>query len=124
MKLNKDLVREILLALEADDSDPRSAKLLEIRGYENLQIAYTVRILADGGLIEALNVSSHSGFDWRPQCLTYTGHEYVDTIRDGEIWGRIKEIANNVGIFSLQVLIESGKSVVKQELVKHGVRLT
>ena len=123
MKLDKDLVREILLALETDDSDPRAPKLLNIPGYTYPQIAYTVHILAEGGLVQALNASSLSGFDWRPQRLTYAGHEYVDTIRDVEVWRKTKEIANKAGVFSLQVLIETGKSVVKQELMKLGVHL-
>jgi len=123
VKLDKDLVREILLALETDDSDPRAPKLLNISGYSYPQIAYTVRILAEGGLIEALNASSFDGFDWKPQRLTYNGHEYLETIRDAEVWRKTKEIANKAGVFSLQVLIEIGKTVVKQELMKYGVHL-
>ncbi len=123
MKLDKDLVREILLALEADDSDPRSVKRLNIPGYSYPQVVYTVSILAEGGLIEALNASSCDGFDWLPQRLTFDGHEYIETIRDAEVWRKTKEIANKAGVFSLQVLIEIGKTVVKQELMKYGVHL-
>ena len=120
MKLDKDLVREILLALEADDGDPREFKDIEPPGWTPEQVAYTVCILAEGGLIEA---TDSGGMDWRAQRLTYAGHEYVDTIRDGEVWRKTKEIASKAGVFSLQVLIETGKTVVKQELAKYGVHL-
>ena len=123
MKLDKDLVREILLALEADDGDPREFKDIELPGRTPEQIAYTVCILAEGGLIEATDLSTMDGWDCRAQRLTYAGHEYVDTIRDREVWRKTKEIANKAGAFSLQMLIETGKTVVKQELAKYGVHL-
>lgn len=75
-----------------------------------------------GGLIEATDLSDMCNWDWRAQRLTY-GHEYVDTIRDGEVWRKTKEVAGKAGAFSLQLLLESGKAVIKQELVKYGVHL-
>jgi hypothetical protein len=39
------------------------------------------------------------------------------------VWRKTKEIANKAGVFSLQVLIETGKTIVKQELAKYGVHL-
>ena len=123
MKLDKDLVRDILLALEADEGDPRELKNIEVPGWTDEQVAYTVCILAEGGLIEATDLSDMCNWDWRAQRLTYAGHEYVDTIRDGEVWRKTKEVAGKAGAFSLQLLLESGKAIVKQELGKYGVHL-
>ena len=123
MKLDKDLVREVLLKLEADDSDPMMLKDLDITEWPGEQVAYTVCLLAEGGLIEAINAGNLSTYDWKATRLTFTGHEYLETIRDGEVWRKTKEVANKTGVYSLQVLMEAGKMVVKQKLMEHGIHL-
>ncbi|MCK0551051.1 DUF2513 domain-containing protein [Pseudomonas syringae] len=35
-------------------------------------------------------------FRWQPRRLTYKGHEFLDTVRDEEIWRRTK--AGGVGL--------------------------
>jgi hypothetical protein len=123
VKLDKDLVREVLLKLEADDSDPMTLKDLDITEWPREQLAYTVCLLAEGGLIDAIDLSSFDGYDWRATRLTFTGHEYLETIRDSEVWRKTKEVANKTGVYSLQVLMEAGKMVVKQKLIEHGIHL-
>lgn len=123
MKLDKDLVREVLLKLEADDSDPRDWKDLDITQWPREQVAYTISVLANGGLLEAEELSSHDGYDWRATQLTFTGHEYLETVRDPLIWKKTKEVASKTGVYSLQVLMEAGKMVVKQQLMNHGIHL-
>ncbi|MCF6156804.1 MAG: DUF2513 domain-containing protein [Candidatus Brocadia sp.] len=69
MKRDMDLVRQILLAIEAHKDMKQKIKL-EIEGYSEEQIMYHVKILADAGLIEATDVSSFEGICFIPQCLT------------------------------------------------------
>ena len=109
MKLDKDLVREVLLKLDADDSDPMTLKDLDITDWPGEQVAYTVCLLAEGGLIEATNTGDLRTYDWKATRLTFTGHEYLETIRDGEVWKKTKEVANKTGVYSLQVLMEAGR---------------
>jgi hypothetical protein len=123
MKLDKDLIRAILLAVEADEGDPREWKTIEIPGYSREQIAYHVCILAEAGFIEAKDLSSNDGYDWRAIRLTYEGHEFLDTIRDGEIWRLTKETAKSAGVTSVKVLFEVGKAYAKQKLIEHGVHI-
>jgi hypothetical protein len=123
VKLEKDLVREILLKLEADEGNPDAWKDIEVSGFTREQIAYHICTLYGGGLIEAIDLTTMDGYDWRATKLTYSGHEFLDTVRDGEVWRKTKEVANKTGVYSLQVLMEAGKMIVKQELMKHGVHL-
>ncbi|SMF17406.1 Hypothetical protein SAMN02745962_02029 [Pseudomonas sp. LAIL14HWK12:I11] len=55
-------------------------------------------------------------FDWRPQRLTIRGHEYLDTIRDTEVWRLTKAGAEKAGGVSLAVMLEIGKAYGKQVL--------
>ena len=123
MKLDKDLVRDILLALEKDDGDPFGWKDLTFNDHTQEEVAYHVCILAEGGFLVAENLSSHDGDDWRAVRLTYHGHEFLETIRDSEAWRLTKATAKKVGVGGLKVLVEVGKSYAKQKLIEHGVHL-
>ena len=123
MKLDKDLVRDVLLALETDKGDPRALKDIEIPGFTREQVSYTIQKLTEGGMVQAHNLSDLIEYEWRATSLTYEGHEFLDTIRDGKIWKETKRIANEAGVYTLHALMQTAKAVVKSELLKHGVHL-
>jgi hypothetical protein len=123
MKLDKDLVREILLQVETSP-DPMEMVNLSIPDHSQEEIAYHVQILDEAGFIEALNLTTMSGYDWRPRRLTYEGHEFLDTIRDAEAWRFTKETAKNAGVAGIKTLFEIGKSYARQKLIEHGVHLS
>ena len=122
MKLDKDLVREILLQIEACPT-PMGFVELNIPEHNHENVSYHVELLNEAGFIEAYDLTTLDGYDWRAKRLTYEGHEFLDTVRDAEIWKATKETAKKVGSSSLQVLFEIGKSLVKQKLVEYGVHL-
>jgi hypothetical protein len=123
MKLDNDLVREILLALEADQGDPLLPKQLQLPEHTQQEIAYHVALLAEAGFIKALDSSSFDGYDWHPQRLTYHGHEFLNTVRDPAIWRETKDGAKKLGVASVQLLWEIGKGVVKAKAKAHGIDL-
>lgn len=57
-----------------------------------------------------------SDFDWRPKRLTIRGHEFLDTIRDREVWRLTKASAEKAGGVSLAVMLALGKAYGKQVL--------
>ncbi|KPX27187.1 MULTISPECIES: DUF2513 domain-containing protein [Pseudomonas] len=115
MKLDKDLVREILLAIEAY-AEPEGLIVLEIDDRPSEEVSYHVRLLDEAGLLAALNTGGMDRFRWQPQRLTYKGHEFLDTIRDGEVWRRTKAGAEKAGVAGLGVLLELGKAYGKEVL--------
>ncbi|MBP4001374.1 DUF2513 domain-containing protein [Pseudomonas koreensis] len=116
MKLDKDVVREIMLIIEASDTSPDSWIDITIEGYNEDEISYHVMLLHEAGLIVAQDLSSISDFDWRPKRLTIRGHEFLDTIRDREVWRLTKAGAEKAGGVSLMVMLEIGKAYGKQVL--------
>jgi hypothetical protein len=123
MKLDKELVRDILLALEQEDEYPFAWKDLSFDGQSGEKVAYHICILDEGGFLLAEDLSSHSGDDWRAVRLTYDGHELLDTIRDGELWKLTKDTAKKAGVGGLKILFDVGRSLAKQKLLEHGVHL-
>lgn len=116
MKLDKDLVREILLAVEASEEDPLGWTELNLEGREALDVSYHVMLLHEAGLLVGQDLSADEGLEWLPKRLTYKGHEFLDTVRDGEVWELTKTGAEKVGSASLGLLFELGKAYGKQVL--------
>ncbi|WP_456293247.1 DUF2513 domain-containing protein [Pseudomonas sp. AK106] len=124
MKLDKDLVREILLAIEASTKTPDSWIDLAIEGHSEDEVSYHVMLLHEARFIEAQDLCSMSDFDWRPKRMTIKGHEFLDTVRDGEVWRRTKAGAEKAGVAGLGVLLELGKAYGKEMLKERlGIEL-
>ena len=121
MKFDKDLAREILLAIEADESDPNTWVELDIPSHAHLEVAEHVHLLAEAGFIEADAVSSMDGYDWKAKRLTYTGHEFLATVRDSDTWRLTKASAVKAGSLSVQMLFSIATAVAKQKLAEHGI---
>lgn len=115
MKLDKDLVRDILLAIEAYD-EPEGLIELHIDDRSPEEISYHVRLLDEAGLLAALNTGGLDHFRWQPLRLTYQGHEFIETVRDGEVWRLTKAGAEKAGGTSLAMMLEIGKAFGKQVL--------
>ncbi len=126
MKLDQDLVREILLAIEASKNDPKEEIDLVLAGRSPREISYHVELLREAGLLLARDAAylADAVSIWRPSRLTYKGHEFLDTVRDGEVWRRTKAGAEKAGVAGLGVLLELGKAYGKEVLKeKLGIEL-
>jgi hypothetical protein len=92
MKRDMDLCREILQRLEAlpnpDNFDP-----IKIDGQPAKTVSYHVKLLWDAGLIEVRNVGAIGDYDYRPKCLTWAGHEFLESARDDGLWTKAKDTA-------------------------------
>lgn len=57
---------------------------------------------------------------WQVKRLTYSGHEFLEAVRDGEVWRRTKEGAEKAGVAGLGFLLEMGKVyskvIIKEKL--------
>lgn len=123
MKLDKDLVREILLDVESYPSPDDFIKL-SFEGWSDEEVSYHVMLLAEAGLLLAIDAGGMGAFEWEAIRLTYKGHEFVDTIRDHEVWRRTKEGAEKAGVAGLGVLLELGKAYGRQLLKERlGIEL-
>lgn len=109
MKRDMDLVRLILLKIEAE-YQTLPLNNITINGYDKETIAYHCKILNEVGLISGYKVSHSfeglSGFSVGP--LTWEGCDYLDRIRDDSVWGKTKEVIAKKG---LPLVFETIKTV-------------
>lgn len=104
MKRDMDLVREILLAVEAaDENTPGMDDLLggdqsetEIDTRE--KYAYHIKMLVEqAGLLTGIDASSMSGGNWLNLEVTWQGHDFLDNTRDSEVWRMTKSGLQKMG---------------------------
>ena len=87
MKRDMELMRRILLAIEASNDDEPNSIRLPRHEFDPLHIAHHIRLLQEGNLIHAVE---NRGTAIVPHSLTWQGHEFLNAIRDNAIWETLK----------------------------------
>jgi hypothetical protein len=86
MKRDMDLVRKILLAIEASER-PLDSTLIRISGYAGDSITEHMRLLNEAGLIEGIaSYSVEHRLKWIELRLTWGGHDFLDAARNETLW--------------------------------------
>jgi hypothetical protein len=93
-----DLVREILLDVEKRAGVEGYAVDVTIEGRPKNEVAYHLRILIDGGLVDAINRSHMGGEAYLVKGLTWAGHDFLDAARSFETWEKAKETFKEKGM--------------------------
>ena len=107
MKRDMDLIRELLLKLEALPmrrggivSITPHADEIAVAGYDVDQIEYHL------------------------SQITPAGHDFLDSVRDPETWSRTKKAAAGAGGFTLELLSDLAKGFIKKQIEdRTGVKL-
>jgi hypothetical protein len=99
VKRNIDLVRAILLALEAHESgfapDP-----FTVAGYDQETIQHHVWLMAQGDLVTAHDVTAQGDASpvALPGSITWAGHDFLDTVRNDKVWRKLKAELKDRGL--------------------------
>lgn len=107
MKLNHDCVRSVLLAIEDtefEDSITIDYLKNKLNDFSEEEIIYTCLKLHEANYIEAITVprlKSHLPGINRILQITWDGHQFLDTIRDNEVWSTTKTVLSKVSSASL-----------------------
>lgn len=122
MKRNMDLVREILLQVEA--SGAGKVIKLNIADHEEEEIGLHVELMIRNGLIEGRAVPSSDGpahriLTYWIKSMTWEGHDFLEAARNDTIWKKAKkkclEATGGLAFDVLKVsLIEFGKEAISQ----------
>ncbi len=145
MKRDMDLVRELLLALENASAAVdltadfgQDAKNLGVEGDPAI-IRHHFDILEDAELIKVsgmydgqpafmkgqlLQDAMLRGSVIRSVRLTWQGHEFLDAVRDPEIWRKTKGGAAEAKGFTFDLLRDLAKGLIKKQIEEYtGVEL-
>ena len=119
MKRNMELVRQLLLRIEEDKRMDGTqwvcfeASDFGIPDHSSEEIAYHLEMLVEEGFVRG-----KSGFMGMPVIhkLTWKGHEFLDDIRDPDIWTKTKERAKGLTTVGIELIWEIAKAEIKQKL--------
>jgi hypothetical protein len=115
MKRDMELIRQILLAVEANPSaDPFSTKEVAVDGYNPDVVMFHILLLDQAGLLKGIDASSNDGPDFIVQSISWGGYEFLDTVRDPAVWRRTKSAVEKVGSASIDVIASVAKGVAAQ----------
>ncbi|MGY6660916.1 MAG: DUF2513 domain-containing protein [Glycocaulis sp.] len=115
MKRDMDLVRLILIEIEgADTVRTGVTKLAAKLGVEKSAVEHHLTLMEEAGYVQQhisrplpTGAGIHAG--WR---LTWAGYEFLESIRDPEIWRNTKAAAKDVGSFAVSLLAQIAKAIV------------
>jgi hypothetical protein len=117
MKRDMELIRELLLAIEAFPTG--HGEELELAGRSETEVGYHLNLLLQAGYIEGHDVTTHGhdGPQVLPSRMTWEGHDFLDAIRDDGVWKKVQEKLLAVGGQStLEVVKELALTVVRSHL--------
>jgi len=126
MKRNLDLIREILLLVEKhnniaiDESEKLHGKhdaVIEFdhfKSYQCNEIWNAIEIMVSAGFIKCKgrihSVQPHIEF------ITWSGHEYLDKIRDKNRWEKIKSKLAPIGDFSREAITQAISQLTSEQI--------
>ena len=121
MKKNWEIIREILLRLEAASTPNTYLNAKAISEFPVQEVAYNMRLLNQAGYINAKILESHSGSGEIEAALaihlTNTGHGLLDTIRNDSVWSKITDTFKSKGLeMTFDLVITVGRKIMESIL--------
>jgi hypothetical protein len=114
MKRDMDLIRNMLLLIEADsDVPPKTVKadtFLDLCDNPSM-IALHLELLADSGLVDLRKMPNGS---YEVKRITGAGYDYLDSVRSAKVWRNVKDRLSVVGGASFEII----KAVAIEEVKK------
>jgi hypothetical protein len=133
MKRDMDLIRTLLLKLEDYPlkagnivTIPFDHDVLKVIGYNSDQIHYNLSQIYQSGFVDNGKNNQKSigvsGITFRG--LTPSGHDFLDSVRDPDIWEKTKEGTQKVGGFTLDILASCAKGLITKQIEEYtGVKI-
>jgi hypothetical protein len=122
MKRDLDLIRDILLDVESwNDSQPLTLGRLTYDGKTTQEIGYQIELLDDVGYIDVRIIKDHVGIGYLDAFIVrmkMAGHEYLDSVRNPEVWNKTKTTLEKVGGGAALDVVKDIASKFLAELVK------
>lgn len=121
MRINNDCIRDVLLHLEevlnfenfyqvSSDDDEET-----VLGYPLEDVVYSLVKLNEAGYIDAkIHKTLNPSTLVFVSSITWSGHQFLDTIRPQTVWDKTKSSAAQIGSTSLTVLSQIAVTVASQ----------
>lgn len=119
MTRDMDVIRTLLLRLEGrykgigtlifDHGDEE----LAIEGVDPLAVTYNLGLLVEAGFVKGRVTATG---DFMMEGMTWLGHDFLDSVRDEEIWRRTKEGVSLAGGFTFDLVKALAKGFLRKKV--------
>jgi len=114
-----DLIREVLLKVEADpEMDGYHYKCFDssdFPGHTNQQIAYHIEQLIEANLLRG-GEGTLDSFSIPISRLTWSGHEFLDNIKDVGVWEQVKVRIAGLPSLALPIIAKIAEAEIMKKL--------
>ncbi|HCB75748.1 MAG TPA: hypothetical protein DEP91_06180 [Sphingomonas bacterium] len=110
------LIRDILLDIEALETP--SSKVYFLEGADQTFFNHNMELMLDKGLIEAKRWDTYQSKNFAMVRLTWEGADFLDAVRDPEVWRKTQEGVKAVGSFSFDLMKALAKGFVQKQIEK------
>lgn len=122
MKRDFDLIRDIMLRIEASDKESFfTDDFLDLTD-DKRKLCYNIHLMYEAGLIEASEISISGNLmpEYRIYWLSNAGCDFLGDIRNQSIWLKTKSTLENFGSsVALDMVAYIAKTLVKAGLAAH-----
>jgi hypothetical protein len=119
MKRDMDLLRDLLLISEAEAISGYGVSVAPDRfpSKDFRELYGHVGLLRDAGWVYDRKGEIGGGRFHLPD-LTMKGHDYLDTVRDDELWRKSKELSSKAGGYTMELLRDIAFGFIKTQVKK------
>lgn len=133
MNRDMDLIRQLLLRIEAQRLGVGGAVAqvltlstskppLCLDGEDPDEVHYNMRLLAEASYLDMAKTQFTGSFNIHG--LTWAGHDFLDSVRDAEVWRKTKDGALEAGGFTFDLLKDLAKGFAKKQIEdRTGIKL-
>lgn len=128
MILDYDCVRDVMLSIEALEqgqylNDTNSSVFPLLKEYPADKIAYTVERLVEAGYIPNKRITTppYSRAHFEIDSLTWEGHQYLDCIRNDDVWDKTRKKVSPLGGLPFSIMAEIAKGFIRIKLKELGI---
>jgi hypothetical protein len=121
MKRDMDLIRELLLRLEELPASPDTPLRLTIgqaplffEEKSDVEIKYQLYLMSQGDFICRGQYLESGTFEYYG--FRWAGHDYLDAIRDQEVWEKTKRAAEGARGFTFDLIKDLAKGFLKTQI--------
>lgn len=125
MKLDRECVRNLLLTIEDARFNTtlnldELSKIDKMAQFTSEQIIYTIEKLIEANFIVGkVTYAGDEPYFVMVNSLTWSGHQFLDNIRDDGVWTKTKKITSQFSSVSISMLSSVASSVISSLINKN-----
>lgn len=112
MKLNYELIRDLLLAAEDQENDSSLSQkeldeFITKSSYNFDELIYHLERLEEADYVDiTIKYASNQVYIYTLNYITWTGHQFLDTIRSDKVWSTSKKVADDLKVKSISAFTQ------------------